>query len=66
MAIYDTMQSLQSPVATHCVGYAYSLAAFLLAAGEKVLYYHYLLILILPIEVKSILVRLYMIRDFYS
>ncbi|KAH1202175.1 ATP-dependent Clp protease proteolytic subunit-related protein 2, chloroplastic [Glycine max] len=35
MAIYDTMQSLQSPVATHCVGYAYSLAAFLLAAGEK-------------------------------
>lgn len=40
MAIYDTMQSLQSPVATHCVGYAYNLAAFLLAAGEKVLYYH--------------------------
>ncbi|XP_054824962.1 ATP-dependent Clp protease proteolytic subunit-related protein 2, chloroplastic isoform X2 [Prosopis cineraria] len=35
MAIYDTMQSLQSPVATHCVGYAYNLAAFLLAAGEK-------------------------------
>lgn len=36
MAIYDTMQSLNSPVATHCVGYAYNLAAFLLAAGEKV------------------------------
>lgn len=36
MAIYDTMQSLQSPVATHCVGYAYNLAVFLLAAGEKV------------------------------
>ncbi|TKY55394.1 ATP-dependent Clp protease proteolytic subunit-related protein 2 [Spatholobus suberectus] len=35
MAIYDTMQSLQSAVATHCVGYAYNLAAFLLAAGEK-------------------------------
>lgn len=35
MAIYDTMQSLNSPVATHCVGYAYNLAAFLLAAGEK-------------------------------
>ncbi|XP_038906920.1 ATP-dependent Clp protease proteolytic subunit-related protein 2, chloroplastic [Benincasa hispida] len=35
MAIYDTMQSLKSPVATHCVGYAYNLAAFLLAAGEK-------------------------------
>ncbi|KAB1217112.1 ATP-dependent Clp protease proteolytic subunit-related protein 2, chloroplastic [Morella rubra] len=35
MAIYDTMQSLQSPVGTHCVGYAYNLAAFLLAAGEK-------------------------------
>lgn len=36
MAIYDTMQSLQSPVGTHCVGYAYNLAGFLLAAGEKV------------------------------
>lgn len=35
MAIYDTMQSLNSPVTTHCVGYAYNLAAFLLAAGEK-------------------------------
>ncbi|GAA0170698.1 serine protease [Lithospermum erythrorhizon] len=35
MAIYDTMQSLKSPVATHCVGYAYNLAGFLLAAGEK-------------------------------
>lgn len=35
MAIYDTMQSLQSPVGTNCVGYAYNLAGFLLAAGEK-------------------------------
>lgn len=35
MAIYDTMQSLNSSVATHCVGFAYNLAAFLLAAGEK-------------------------------
>nr|GMC63682.1 ATP-dependent Clp protease proteolytic subunit-related protein 2, chloroplastic [Ipomoea batatas] len=35
MAIYDTMQSLRNPVCTHCVGYAYGLAAFLLAAGEK-------------------------------
>ncbi|KAH7514080.1 hypothetical protein FEM48_Zijuj11G0050500 [Ziziphus jujuba var. spinosa] len=35
MAIYDTMQSLKSPVGTHCVGYAYNLAAFLVAAGEK-------------------------------
>ncbi|XP_043707004.1 ATP-dependent Clp protease proteolytic subunit-related protein 2, chloroplastic [Telopea speciosissima] len=35
MAIYDTMQSLKSAVCTHCVGYAYSLAGFLLAAGEK-------------------------------
>lgn len=32
------MQSLQSPVGTHCVGYAYNLAGFLLAAGEKVIY----------------------------
>lgn len=37
MAIYDTMQSLQSSVATHCVGFSYNLATFLLAAGEKVL-----------------------------
>lgn len=36
LAIYDTMQSLKSPVGTHCVGYAYNLAGFLLAAGEKV------------------------------
>lgn len=35
LAIFDTMQSLKSPVCTHCVGYAYNLAAFLLAAGEK-------------------------------
>lgn len=35
MAIYDTMQSLKSPVGTHCVGYAYNLAGFLLTAGEK-------------------------------
>ncbi|KAK8996658.1 hypothetical protein V6N11_081924 [Hibiscus sabdariffa] len=35
LAIYDTMQSLKSPVGTHCVGYAYNLAGFLLAAGEK-------------------------------
>ncbi|RYR29551.1 hypothetical protein Ahy_B01g053968 [Arachis hypogaea] len=35
LAIYDTTQSLQSPVTTHCVGYAYNLAAFLLAVGEK-------------------------------
>ncbi|XP_042473982.1 ATP-dependent Clp protease proteolytic subunit-related protein 2, chloroplastic-like isoform X2 [Zingiber officinale] len=35
MSIYDTMQSLQSPVATHCVGYAYDMAAYILAAGEK-------------------------------
>ncbi|MQM14086.1 hypothetical protein Taro_047013 [Colocasia esculenta] len=35
MAIYDTMQSLKSAVGTQCVGYAYNLAAFLLAAGEK-------------------------------
>ncbi|KAJ8497540.1 hypothetical protein OPV22_008092 [Ensete ventricosum] len=35
MAIYDTMQSLKSPVATHCIGYAFNMAGFLLAAGEK-------------------------------
>ncbi|KAJ9173478.1 hypothetical protein P3X46_016602 [Hevea brasiliensis] len=35
LAIYDTMQSLKSPVGTHCVGFAYNLAGFILAAGEK-------------------------------
>ncbi|KAK1564536.1 hypothetical protein Q3G72_005269 [Acer saccharum] len=32
LAIYDTMQSLKSPIGTQCVGYAYNLAAFLLVA----------------------------------
>ncbi len=35
MAIYDTMRFLSSPVATYCIGRAYSGAAVLLAAGEK-------------------------------
>ncbi|KAM7525644.1 hypothetical protein LguiA_015546 [Lonicera macranthoides] len=35
LALYDTMQSLESPVATHCLGYANNLAGFILAAGEK-------------------------------
>jgi len=38
LAIYDTMQSLKSPVGTHCVGFAYNLAGFLLTAGEKVIF----------------------------
>ena len=37
LAIYDTMQSLKSPVGTNCLGFAYNLASFLLAAGEKVI-----------------------------
>jgi ATP-dependent Clp protease, protease subunit len=35
LAIYDTMQHLRAPVATFCVGMAASMAAVLLAAGEK-------------------------------
>ncbi|MDX9912000.1 MAG: ATP-dependent Clp protease proteolytic subunit [Phycisphaerales bacterium] len=35
LAIYDTMRLLTSPVATYCIGYAYSGAAVLLAAGQK-------------------------------
>ncbi|GAU46663.1 hypothetical protein TSUD_184510 [Trifolium subterraneum] len=35
LALYDTMQSLQTPIATHCLGIAYNLSAYLLAAGEK-------------------------------
>lgn len=33
LAIYDTMRFLSSPVATYCIGYAYSGGAVLLAAG---------------------------------
>lgn len=35
LAIYDTMQYVKAPVATICVGQAASMAALLLAAGEK-------------------------------
>lgn len=35
MAIYDTMQFIKAPVSTICVGMAASMAATLLAAGEK-------------------------------
>ncbi|GHS88515.1 ATP-dependent Clp protease proteolytic subunit [Synergistales bacterium] len=35
MAIYDTMQYIKSPVSTICLGIAASMAAVLLAGGEK-------------------------------
>lgn len=35
LAIYDTMQFISSPVATYCLGRAYSGGAVLLAAGAK-------------------------------
>ena len=35
LAIYDTMQFIQSPVSTLCFGLAASMGSFLLAAGEK-------------------------------
>ena len=35
MAIYDTMQYIKCPVSTICVGQAASMAAILLAGGEK-------------------------------
>ena len=35
LAIYDTMRFLSSPVATYCIGRAYSGAAVLLTAGQK-------------------------------
>jgi len=35
LAIYDTMQYIKSPVCTICVGMAASMAAILLAGGEK-------------------------------
>ena len=35
LAIYDTMQYIKSPVLTYCMGQAASMAAILLAAGQK-------------------------------
>ena len=35
LAIYDTMQFVQCPVATYCIGQASSMGALLLAAGTK-------------------------------
>jgi ATP-dependent Clp protease protease subunit len=35
MAIYDTMQYIKSPISTVCMGQSASMAAVLLAAGEK-------------------------------
>ena len=35
LAIYDTMQFVQCPVATYCIGQAASMGAVLLAAGSK-------------------------------
>lgn len=35
LAVYDTMRFLSSPVATYCIGRAYSGAAVLLTAGQK-------------------------------
>ena len=35
LGVYDTMQYIQSPVSTLCIGQASSMGSFLLAAGEK-------------------------------
>jgi len=35
LAIYDTMQYIKAPISTYCMGQAASMAAILLAAGEK-------------------------------
>jgi ATP-dependent Clp protease protease subunit len=35
LAVYDTMRFISAPVATYCIGRAYSGAAVLLASGEK-------------------------------
>lgn len=35
LAVYDAMQLVEAPVATFCVGAAFSMAAVLLAAGER-------------------------------
>jgi ATP-dependent Clp protease protease subunit len=33
LAIYDTMKYISCPIATYCIGYAYSAGAFLLSSG---------------------------------
>ncbi|XP_078173321.1 ATP-dependent Clp protease proteolytic subunit-related protein 2, chloroplastic-like [Carex rostrata] len=35
LAIYDTMQNLRNSVSTRCIGSAYDISAFILAAGKK-------------------------------
>lgn len=35
LAVIDTMQRIKPPVSTICIGQAYSMAAWVLAAGEK-------------------------------
>lgn len=42
MAIYDTMESIKSPVGTLALGYAYNNAGFLLGAGAKVVILNYM------------------------
>jgi hypothetical protein len=44
MALYDTMLSLKSPIGTHCLGFAFNLAGFILAAGQKVWVVKYILL----------------------
>lgn len=34
-AIYDTMKHISNPIATYCVGYAFSAGAFLVSSGTK-------------------------------
>ena len=41
LGIYDTMQYINSPVSTLCIGQASSMGSFLLAAGEKGKDIHY-------------------------
>lgn len=35
LAIYDTMKHVTCPIATYCIGYAFSAGAFLLSSGTK-------------------------------
>ena len=43
LGIYDTMQYINSPVSTLCIGQASSMGSFLLAAGAKGKDTHYLI-----------------------
>lgn len=35
MTLYDTLKAMTTPIGTHCIGFAYDMAALILSAGNK-------------------------------